>query len=86
AKVVPGKVEFNETLRYFTARLAKLGVDVRLGEAVSAAALADAGYDEIVLATGVTPRVPDIAGVDHPKVVSYVDVLTGKVDVGARVA
>ncbi|WP_321892833.1 NADPH-dependent 2,4-dienoyl-CoA reductase [Paraburkholderia tropica] len=86
AKVVPGKAEFNETLRYFTARLAKLGVDVRLGEAVSAAALADAGYDEIVLATGVTPRVPDIAGVDHPKVVSYVDVLTGKVDVGARVA
>ena len=86
AKVVPGKAEFHEMLRYFEVRLKRLGVAVRLGHAATAQALASETFDEVVIATGVTPRVPDIVGVDHPKAVSYIDVLSGKVDVGARVA
>ncbi|MGU7774308.1 oxidoreductase [Burkholderia sp. MR1-5-21] len=86
AKVVPGKAEFHEMLRYFRVRLDRLGVTLRLGEAATADELANGEFDEIVLATGVTPRVPDIAGVDHPKAVSYFDVLTGAVRVGQRVA
>jgi len=84
ARRVPGKEEFNETLRYFRVQLDKHGVDVRLGTPVAAADLA--GFDDVVVATGVTPRTPEIPGVDHPKVVSYVDVLRGNADVGARVA
>ncbi|WP_017570293.1 NADPH-dependent 2,4-dienoyl-CoA reductase [Nocardiopsis halotolerans] len=84
ARRVPGKQEFDETLRYYRVQLDKHGVDVRLGTRVTAADLD--GYDEIVLATGVTPRVPGIPGVDHPKVVGYVDVLSGNVEVGDRVA
>ncbi|MEE2039821.1 NADPH-dependent 2,4-dienoyl-CoA reductase [Nocardiopsis sp. CT-R113] len=84
ARRVPGKEEFDETLRYFRVQLDKHGVDVRLGTPVSAADLA--GFDDVVVATGVTPRTPEIPGVDHPKVVSYVDVLRGNADVGARVA
>ncbi|MEX3920174.1 FAD-dependent oxidoreductase [Paraburkholderia sp. BR10872] len=86
AKVVPGKAEFHEMLRYFEVRLKRLGVTLRLGEAATADELASEAFDEIVIATGVTPRVPDIAGVDHPKAVSYIDVLAGKVEVGARAA
>ncbi|MEM5310136.1 NADPH-dependent 2,4-dienoyl-CoA reductase [Paraburkholderia sp. JHI869] len=86
AKVVPGKAEFHEMLRYFEVRLKRLDVSVRLGETATAEALASGAFDEIVIATGVTPRVPDIVGVDHAKAVSYIDVLTGKVEVGARVA
>ncbi|MEX3947872.1 FAD-dependent oxidoreductase [Paraburkholderia sp. EG287B] len=86
AKVVPGKAEFHEMLRYFEVRLKRLGVTLRLGQAATADELASEAFDEIVIATGVTPRVPDIVGVDHPKAVSYLDVLAGKVEVGARVA
>ncbi|MBB1255228.1 NADPH-dependent 2,4-dienoyl-CoA reductase [Streptomyces sp. OF3] len=90
ARRVPGKEEFNETLRYFRHRLEELGVEQRLGTPVSAADFAadgpHAGYDEIVVATGVTPRVPDIPGVDHPSVVSYLDVLREEAKVGDRVA
>ena len=86
AKVVPGKAEFHEMLRYFEVRLKRLGVTLRLGQAASADELAGVAFDEIVIATGVTPRVPDIAGIDHPKVVSYIDVLAGKVEVGERAA
>ncbi|MCX5542778.1 NADPH-dependent 2,4-dienoyl-CoA reductase [Paraburkholderia sp. CNPSo 3076] len=86
AKVVPGKAEFHEMLRYFEVRLKRLGVTLRLGRAATADELASEAFDEIVIATGVTPRVPDIVGVDHPKAVSYIDVLAGKVDMGARVA
>jgi 2,4-dienoyl-CoA reductase (NADPH2) len=67
-------------------RIRKLGVTVRLGEPVSADGLAEGAFDEVIVATGVTPRVPDFVGADHPKAVSYVDVLTGKVVVGSRVA
>ncbi len=84
ARAVPGKQEFDETLRYFGKRLADTGVDLRLGAYVTAADLA--GFDDVVLATGVEPRRPEIAGVDHPKVVSYLDVLSGAVTVGDRVA
>ncbi|WMX48392.1 NADPH-dependent 2,4-dienoyl-CoA reductase [Streptomyces roseicoloratus] len=84
AKQVPGKEEFEETLRYFRVQLAERGVDVRLNTLVSAADLD--GYDEVVVATGVTPRVPGIEGVDHPSVVGYLDVLRDRVPVGERVA
>ena len=86
AKVVPGKQEFAETIAYFADRLARAGVDIRLGHAPSAQALSAGGFDDIVLATGVTPRRPAIEGIDHPMVASYVDVLTGKVEPGRRVA
>ncbi|MBB6121688.1 NADPH-dependent 2,4-dienoyl-CoA reductase [Nocardiopsis algeriensis] len=84
ARRVPGKEEFDETLRYFGVQLERHGVDVRLKTEVGAADLA--GYDEVVLATGVTPRTPDIPGIDHSKVVGYVDVLREAAPVGERVA
>ena len=86
AKQVPGKAEFYEMLRYFAHALAAAQVDVRLNTRADAALLAAGGYGDIVVATGVQPRTPDIAGIDHPKVLSYVDVLTGKAQVGQRVA
>lgn len=84
AKRIPGKEEFEETLRYFRHQLDSLGVDVRLNSPVTAADLG--AYDEIVVATGVTPRTPEIEGIDHPSVVSYLDVLRDGAPVGARVA
>ncbi|CAL9598120.1 2,4-dienoyl-CoA reductase [Streptomyces sp. enrichment culture] len=84
ARRVPGKQEFGETLRYFRTRLGEEGVDVRLDTFVTAADLD--GYEEVVVATGVTPRVPDIPGVDHPSVLGYLDVLRDGAPVGARVA
>ncbi|MBQ1088901.1 NADPH-dependent 2,4-dienoyl-CoA reductase [Streptomyces sp. B93] len=84
ARKVPGKQEFDETLRYFRHRLAEQGVDVRLNTWVTAADLT--GHDEVVIATGVTPRTPDIPGVDHPSVLGYLDVLRDGAPVGDRVA
>ncbi|MFI8304524.1 FAD-dependent oxidoreductase [Streptomyces sp. NPDC085927] len=84
ARKVPGKQEFDETLRYFRTRLAELAVDVRLGIRVTADDVA--GHDEVVVATGVTPRVPDLPGVDHPSVLGYLDVLRDGAPVGDRVA
>ncbi|GGT05189.1 NADPH-dependent 2,4-dienoyl-CoA reductase [Streptomyces griseoviridis] len=84
ARRVPGKQEFDETVRYFRTRLADEGVDVRLNTLVTAADLD--GYDETVVATGVTPRVPDLPGTGHPSVVGYLDVLYGGAPVGDRVA
>jgi 2,4-dienoyl-CoA reductase (NADPH2) len=86
AKEIPGKSEFNEAIRYYRVRLEHLGVDLRLGKAADAGQLAGEGYDEVVLATGVTPRWPDIPGSRHPKVVSYADILARKVTAGRRVA
>jgi 2,4-dienoyl-CoA reductase (NADPH2) len=85
ASRIPGKEEFRETLRYFGKQLALTGVDVRLNTRVSAADLTQAGYDAVVLATGVTPRAISIPGADHPSVVSYVDVLERNAWVGDRV-
>ncbi|WP_103533083.1 NADPH-dependent 2,4-dienoyl-CoA reductase [Streptomyces sp. SM11] len=84
ARRVPGKEEFDETLRYFRTRLAELDVDVRLSTRADAGTLD--GFDEIVLATGVEPRTPAIPGTDHPNVVSYLDVLRDGAPVGGRVA
>ncbi|WP_328833236.1 NADPH-dependent 2,4-dienoyl-CoA reductase [Streptomyces sp. NBC_00252] len=84
ARQVPGKQEFDETLRYFRTRLAEHEVDVRLNTPVTAGDLG--AYDEVVVATGVSPRTPDIPGVDHPSVVGYLDVLRDRVPVGDRVA
>ena len=85
AKRIPGKEEFTETLRYFRRRLELTGVELRLGAVADAASLSN-GYDAVVLATGVTPRRPSIPGLDDPRVVSYVDVIAGRVTVGGRVA
>jgi 2,4-dienoyl-CoA reductase (NADPH2) len=86
ARKIPGKEEFDETLRYFGRMIELHNVDLRLNTRVSADALIAAGYDEVVVATGITPRSPKIDGIDHAKVVSYVDVITGKAVVGQKVA
>jgi 2,4-dienoyl-CoA reductase (NADPH2) len=86
ARQVPGKSEFDETIRYFRNRLDATGVDVRLGKAVTAGELIAGGYDEVVLATGVTPRIPELPGTDQPTVLGYLDVLRDKAPVGRRVA
>ncbi|MGA5817585.1 FAD-dependent oxidoreductase [Kitasatospora sp. NPDC094028] len=87
ARRIPGKEEFGETLRYYRTRLAELAVTLRLGAVVTAEQLAAEGFDEVVVATGVTPRTPtDIPGVDHPKVLGYLDVLRDGAPVGERVA
>ncbi|WP_330302580.1 MULTISPECIES: NADPH-dependent 2,4-dienoyl-CoA reductase [unclassified Streptomyces] len=84
ARKVPGKQEFDETIRYFRTQLELHGVDVRLNTRVTADGL-DA-HDEVVVATGVSPRTPEIPGVDHPSVVGYLDVLRDGAPVGDRVA
>ena len=84
AMAVPGKEDFSDTLRYYRRRLEVLGVDVRLSTAAAAADLT--GFDHVVVATGVTPRMPAIEGIEHPSVASYADVLSGAVTPGRRVA
>jgi 2,4-dienoyl-CoA reductase (NADPH2) len=84
AKRIPGKEEFHETLRYYRQRIAETGVELRLSSPVVAEDLA--GYDTVVLATGVTPRAVDFPGHDHAKVVGYLDILQGRVVAGPRVA
>ncbi|HKO94215.1 MAG TPA: FAD-dependent oxidoreductase, partial [Polyangiaceae bacterium] len=86
ARRIPGKEEFSETLRYFKQQLTRLGVDVRLSTRASSEMLIDGDYDDVVLATGVVPRKPEFEGADHPKVLSYVDVLLRGAQVGRRVA
>jgi 2,4-dienoyl-CoA reductase (NADPH2) len=84
ARRIPGKEEFSETLRYFRGRLQATGVDLKLGTRVAADDLR--GFDEVILATGVTPRDPKIPGSDGENVLSYVDVLLHQKPVGERVA
>ena len=84
AKVVPGKQEFAESVAYYAERLRRGGVRVLLQHAPSETELAD--HEEVIVATGIDPRRPQIEGIDHPKVASYVDVLTGRVQPGAEVA
>ena len=83
ARRIPGKEEFSETIRYFTRMLDKHGVEVRLDTRAGVDELL--GYDEVVLATGVEPRIPDIPGIDHPMVLSYAEAVLGK-PVGKSVA
>jgi len=84
AKKIPGKEEFSASLDYFRGELERTEVDVQLNTCISAEDLA--GYDEVILATGVHPRPIDLPGIDHAKVVSYIDVLANRVEIGARVA
>ena len=86
AKRVPGKEEYAQTVRYFATQLNRYRVTLYLGQRVQAQALLSGAFDRVVLATGVRPRWPDIPGRDHPKVVSYADVLLGRKEVGRRVA
>ncbi len=86
AKTIPGKEEFHETLRYLGRRLVQTGVEVKLNTRVSADELASGGFDEIVLATGILPRKLEIEGADHPKTLTYLDVLKDHQPVGEKVA
>jgi 2,4-dienoyl-CoA reductase (NADPH2) len=86
AQRIPGKEEFAETLRYFRRRLQTTGVQLQLGTRVDAPMLIGQGFDQVILATGVRPRDPRIPGQEHPKVLSYIDVLLHRKPVGQRVA
>ncbi|MGA8240387.1 MAG: NADPH-dependent 2,4-dienoyl-CoA reductase [Desulfobacterales bacterium] len=83
---IPGKEEFHETLRYFKRQLELNRVTVRLDTSISAQELLETGYDDIVISTGVAPRRVEIPGIDHPMVLTYLDVLGKEKPVGARVA
>ena len=84
AMQIPGKEEFKETIRYYSRRLELDGVKVHLGTQATVDDLAS--FDEVVVATGVEPRIPSVPGVDHPKVVNYQDVIRHRTPVGRRVA
>ena len=86
AREIPGKEEFDETLRYYKRQLDRLGVYVQLDTRVTITQLNNSDFDEIILATGVVPRVPVIEGIDHPTVVNYTDVINGDIEIGERVA
>ncbi len=84
ARIIPGKEEFSETLRYYGRQIELNGVDLKLGVEADVDTLA--GFDEVIVATGVLPRELSIPGIDHPSVLSYIDVLRGEAEVGERVA
>ncbi|HJM48840.1 MAG TPA: NADPH-dependent 2,4-dienoyl-CoA reductase [Alphaproteobacteria bacterium] len=86
AKRIPGKEEFHETLRYFARVIELRGIDLRLGTRVTAAELKAGNFDEIVIATGIEPRLPEIEGIDHEKVSGYIDVISGRTNLGRSVA
>ena len=85
AKLIPGKEEFDSMLDYYTHMLEQSSVDIRKGTRAEMTDLTS-GFDEVILATGVMPRIPAIDGVDHPTVVTYLDVISGKVEIGKTVA
>jgi len=86
ARRIPGKEEFNETLRYFDRRLKKAGVTIKLGQRVEARDLAQAAFEHVVLATGIVPRQLEIPGIEHAKVMSYLELIEGRKQAGRRVA
>ncbi|GAC15751.1 NADPH-dependent 2,4-dienoyl-CoA reductase [Aliiglaciecola lipolytica] len=86
AKQIPGKEEFYETLRYYARRIDVLGVNLHLNTNVDVTRLTGQGFDEVVMATGIKPRQLNIPGIDHPSVMSYLDVLRDHKKVGKRVA
>ncbi len=86
ARRIPGKEEFDETLRYYRRMIEVLGIELRLGVRADAASLAAEGFDEVLVATGIEPRVPDLPGIDHPKVVGYIDAILGRKPIGRKVA
>ena len=83
AKKIPGKQEFAESIAYYAERLRRAGVQVRLNQAASQADLA--GFDEVVLASGIEPRKPAIPGIEHKSVIGYVDLLSGRAQAGRHV-
>ncbi len=85
AKRIPGKEEFSETLRYFRRQIELSGVELRLNSRMTVARLNDSDFDEVILSTGIAPRVPALDGVDHEKVLMYRDVIEGA-EVGQKVA
>jgi 2,4-dienoyl-CoA reductase (NADPH2) len=86
AKRIPGKEEFHETLRYYKHQLELLGIDLRLNTFVDAAMLKAMGFDDVIVATGIEPRRPELPGIDHPKVTTYIDAILGHKPIGKRVA
>jgi 2,4-dienoyl-CoA reductase (NADPH2) len=84
AKRIPGKEEFQHTLKYFNYQLKKFNVDLQFNTEATIGLLQD--FDEVVLATGIIPRIPDIKGIEHEKVISYIEAITGTKDVGKKVA
>lgn len=86
AKRIPGKEEFYETLRYFGRQIELTGVKLHLNTRASADSLSTKDFTDVIVATGVTPRMPSIPGIDHPKVLSYIDVLKHEKEVGKKVA
>ncbi len=86
ARRIPGKEEFAETIRYFEKQIEITGVRAKLGHRANADELIAEGFDVVMLATGIRPRTPGIVGIDHPKVVSYVDAVLGHVEIGPRAA
>lgn len=86
AKIIPGKEDYAETIRYYSTMLKKYKVNIFLNTKVSAAQLNEIGYDEVIIATGVTPRAVEFKGKDHPTVLSYRDLLWDKKAVGQKIA
>ncbi|MGB0891362.1 MAG: FAD-dependent oxidoreductase [Flavobacteriaceae bacterium] len=86
AKQIPGKEEFYETIRYFNKQIELHNVNLKLNTRVSADDLANENFDEVILATGISPRIPKIEGIEHQKVLNYIDVVKNKKPVGKRVA
>lgn len=86
AKVIPGKEDYKETIRYYGAMMDKYDVSLQTGKRIDATELATKGFDEIVIATGVHPRKIDLESKPHPKVVGYTDILESKVIAGSSVA
>lgn len=84
AKRIPGKEEFQHTLDYFNYQLQKFKVDIHLNTEATAELLQD--FDEVILASGIKPRLPEIKGIENKKVVGYIDVIMGKKEIGSRVA
>jgi 2,4-dienoyl-CoA reductase (NADPH2) len=86
AREVPGKEDFHDTLRYYARRIELTRVELALDTAASVASLAAGGFEEIVLSSGVSARIPAISGIDHPKVILYPDLLSGARVAGGKVA
>ena len=86
AKQIPGKEEFFETLRYYGRQIELTGVDLQLNRRVTSDQLNNGGFDEVIIATGISPRMPAIEGINHPKVMDYLDVIGAKKSVGQKVA
>ena len=84
--MIPGKEEFHETMHYYQKQLELNGVEMKLSTPVSAKDIFDGKFDHVLICTGVVPNIPPIEGIKHPKVSSYIDVITKKAKIGSSVA